>query len=212
MSIRFHCVAFFHVLTHPAEGITPSYFWSLDDWALRTPGYHHPWTWWCHFVMSHDATARTVVCNSMPCSRIMCFLVIKGRVRHLFLSSGELKQYLIQTERVLQRYAQRMQWLLSGEHHHTELQHEIIYSALCKDLLPPQSPLNFSILCTVTTWSWNGRDWDKGWTMWQKYHIMILEGISMIWDTYHDISVCSQTASSIVLKKLLLFIIINVFY
>lgn len=140
MSIRFHCVAFFHVLTHPAEGITPSYFWSLDDWALSTPGYHHPWAWWCHFVMSHDATACAVVCNSMPCSRIMCFLVIKGRVRHLFLSSGELKQYLIQTERVLQRYAHRMQWLLSGEHHHTELQHEIIYSALCKYLFPP-SPL-----------------------------------------------------------------------
>ncbi|XP_060798447.1 von Willebrand factor A domain-containing protein 3A-like isoform X2 [Neoarius graeffei] len=39
---------------------------------------------------------------------------LNGRVRHLFLSSGELKQYLIQTERVLQRYAQRMQWLLSG--------------------------------------------------------------------------------------------------
>ncbi|KAG7317365.1 hypothetical protein KOW79_019663 [Hemibagrus wyckioides] len=39
---------------------------------------------------------------------------LNGRVRHLFLSSGELKQYLIRTEKVLQRYANRMQWLLSG--------------------------------------------------------------------------------------------------
>ncbi|MCI4391786.1 hypothetical protein PGIGA_G00138440 [Pangasianodon gigas] len=38
---------------------------------------------------------------------------LNGRVRHLFLSSGELKQYLNKTERVLQRYAHRMQWLLS---------------------------------------------------------------------------------------------------
>ncbi|XP_060713357.1 von Willebrand factor A domain-containing protein 3A [Tachysurus vachellii] len=39
---------------------------------------------------------------------------LNGRVKHLFLSSGELKQYLIQTERVLKRYTDRMQWLLSG--------------------------------------------------------------------------------------------------
>ncbi|XP_046691362.1 von Willebrand factor A domain-containing protein 3A [Silurus meridionalis] len=39
---------------------------------------------------------------------------LNGRERHLFLSSGELKQYLIQSERLLQRYAHRMQWLLSG--------------------------------------------------------------------------------------------------
>ncbi|XP_053348931.1 von Willebrand factor A domain-containing protein 3A [Clarias gariepinus] len=39
---------------------------------------------------------------------------LNGRVLHLFLRSGELKQYLIQTERVLQRYTHRMQWLLSG--------------------------------------------------------------------------------------------------
>ncbi|KAB5530642.1 hypothetical protein PHYPO_G00131720 [Pangasianodon hypophthalmus] len=39
---------------------------------------------------------------------------LNGRVRHLFLSSGELKQYLNKTERLLQRYARRMQWLLSG--------------------------------------------------------------------------------------------------
>uniref|UniRef100_A0A3B4CMY9 von Willebrand factor A domain containing 3A n=1 Tax=Pygocentrus nattereri TaxID=42514 RepID=A0A3B4CMY9_PYGNA len=39
---------------------------------------------------------------------------LNGCVRHLLLSPGELKQYLLQTERVLQRYAQRMQWLLSG--------------------------------------------------------------------------------------------------
>ncbi|XP_062872037.1 von Willebrand factor A domain-containing protein 3A isoform X2 [Trichomycterus rosablanca] len=39
---------------------------------------------------------------------------INGHVRHLFLSAGELKQYLIQTEAALQRYTQRMQWLLSG--------------------------------------------------------------------------------------------------
>lgn len=48
------------------------------------------------------------------------FFIVKGRVLHLFLRSGELKQYLIQTERVLQRYTHRMQWLLSGEHHHTQ--------------------------------------------------------------------------------------------
>ncbi|XP_066531740.1 von Willebrand factor A domain-containing protein 3A [Hoplias malabaricus] len=37
-----------------------------------------------------------------------------GCVRHLLLSPGELKQYLLQTERILQRYIQRTQWLLSG--------------------------------------------------------------------------------------------------
>ncbi|XP_072531298.1 von Willebrand factor A domain-containing protein 3A isoform X2 [Salminus brasiliensis] len=39
---------------------------------------------------------------------------LNGSVRHLLVSPGKLKQYLIQTEKVLQRYAQRMQWLLSG--------------------------------------------------------------------------------------------------
>uniref|UniRef100_A0A8B9GK69 VWFA domain-containing protein n=1 Tax=Astyanax mexicanus TaxID=7994 RepID=A0A8B9GK69_ASTMX len=39
---------------------------------------------------------------------------VNGSVRHLLLSPAELKQYLIQVEKVLQRYAQRMQWLLSG--------------------------------------------------------------------------------------------------
>ncbi|KAI4896397.1 hypothetical protein NFI96_017127, partial [Prochilodus magdalenae] len=39
---------------------------------------------------------------------------LNGCVRHLLLSLGELKHYLLQTEKVLQRYTQRMQWLLSG--------------------------------------------------------------------------------------------------
>lgn len=158
MSVRFHCIAFFRVLTHLAERITPNSFCSLDDWALGTPDYHHPWAWWCHFVTSHDATARAVVCNSMPCLQIMCFLVLKGRVRHLFLSLGELKQYLIQIERVLQRYARRMQWLLSGEHHHTLSYNTRLYAVPCISISP--SPLSFSALCSVTTWNWNGRDRD----------------------------------------------------
>lgn len=51
--------------------------------------------------------------------RIMCFPVVKGRLRHLFLSSRELKQYLNRARPLLQRYAHRMQWLLSGQHFHT---------------------------------------------------------------------------------------------
>ncbi|XP_041720237.2 von Willebrand factor A domain-containing protein 3A isoform X2 [Coregonus clupeaformis] len=39
---------------------------------------------------------------------------INGMVKHLQLTPAELKQYLTQTERLLQRYTQRLQWLLSG--------------------------------------------------------------------------------------------------
>ncbi|XP_031670162.1 von Willebrand factor A domain-containing protein 3A isoform X2 [Oncorhynchus kisutch] len=39
---------------------------------------------------------------------------INGMVKHLQLTPGELKQYLTQTERLLLRYMQRLQWLLSG--------------------------------------------------------------------------------------------------
>nr|XP_046193037.1 von Willebrand factor A domain-containing protein 3A [Oncorhynchus gorbuscha] len=39
---------------------------------------------------------------------------INGMVKHLQLTPGELKQYLAQTERLLLRYMQRLQWLLSG--------------------------------------------------------------------------------------------------
>ncbi|XP_038841640.1 von Willebrand factor A domain-containing protein 3A [Salvelinus namaycush] len=39
---------------------------------------------------------------------------INGMVKHLQLTPGELKQYLTQTERLLLRYIQRLQWLLSG--------------------------------------------------------------------------------------------------
>ncbi|KAM9472843.1 von Willebrand factor A domain-containing protein 3A isoform 5-T6 [Salvelinus alpinus] len=38
----------------------------------------------------------------------------RGMVKHLQLTPGELKQYLTQTERLLLRYIQRLQWLLSG--------------------------------------------------------------------------------------------------
>ncbi|XP_023691198.2 von Willebrand factor A domain-containing protein 3A isoform X1 [Paramormyrops kingsleyae] len=39
---------------------------------------------------------------------------INGAVKHLQLTSGELAQYLTQTEKLLRRYARRMLWLLSG--------------------------------------------------------------------------------------------------
>ncbi|XP_035381434.1 von Willebrand factor A domain-containing protein 3A [Electrophorus electricus] len=39
---------------------------------------------------------------------------LKGRLRHLFVSPGELRQYLLQAEKVQRRYARRTQWLLSG--------------------------------------------------------------------------------------------------
>uniref|UniRef100_A0A9J8CR63 von Willebrand factor A domain containing 3A n=1 Tax=Cyprinus carpio carpio TaxID=630221 RepID=A0A9J8CR63_CYPCA len=39
---------------------------------------------------------------------------INGTVKHLHLTSGELKQYLNQTEKLMQRYSQRLEWLLTG--------------------------------------------------------------------------------------------------
>ncbi|XP_048847315.1 von Willebrand factor A domain-containing protein 3A [Brienomyrus brachyistius] len=39
---------------------------------------------------------------------------INGVVKHLQLTSGELAQYLTQTEKLLRRYARRLLWLLSG--------------------------------------------------------------------------------------------------
>ncbi|MBN3303838.1 VWA3A protein, partial [Amia calva] len=39
---------------------------------------------------------------------------INGVVKHLQLTVRELEQYVTQTERVIRRYVQRMQWLLSG--------------------------------------------------------------------------------------------------
>ncbi|XP_030645527.1 von Willebrand factor A domain-containing protein 3A [Chanos chanos] len=39
---------------------------------------------------------------------------LNGRVCHLRLSCGELRQYLTETDRLLRRYCQRMQWLLKG--------------------------------------------------------------------------------------------------
>lgn len=35
-------------------------------------------------------------------------------MKHLHLTSGELKQYLNQTEKLMQRYSQRLEWLLTG--------------------------------------------------------------------------------------------------
>ncbi|XP_052396486.1 von Willebrand factor A domain-containing protein 3A [Carassius gibelio] len=39
---------------------------------------------------------------------------INGAVKHLHLTPGELKQYLSQTEKLMQRYGQRLEWLLTG--------------------------------------------------------------------------------------------------
>ncbi|XP_043105950.1 von Willebrand factor A domain-containing protein 3A [Puntigrus tetrazona] len=39
---------------------------------------------------------------------------INGTVKHLHLTPGELKQYLTQTEKLMQRYIQRLEWLLTG--------------------------------------------------------------------------------------------------
>ncbi|XP_059413501.1 von Willebrand factor A domain-containing protein 3A isoform X2 [Carassius carassius] len=39
---------------------------------------------------------------------------INGTVKHLHLTPGELKQYLSQTEKLVQRYGQRLEWLLTG--------------------------------------------------------------------------------------------------
>lgn len=44
----------------------------------------------------------------------LCCLVFQGAIRHLLLTPKELHQYLTQTERLLQRYTQRLRWLLSG--------------------------------------------------------------------------------------------------
>ncbi|XP_076866258.1 von Willebrand factor A domain-containing protein 3A isoform X2 [Brachyhypopomus gauderio] len=54
---------------------------------------------------------RTV--SARHCS-IFPSVQLNGHLRHLFVSPGELKQYLVRSERVLQRYARRMRWLLSG--------------------------------------------------------------------------------------------------
>ncbi|XP_051573656.1 von Willebrand factor A domain-containing protein 3A-like [Myxocyprinus asiaticus] len=42
---------------------------------------------------------------------------INGTVKHLHVTPGELKQYLNQTEKLMQRYSQRMEWLLTGSRH-----------------------------------------------------------------------------------------------
>ncbi|XP_051995866.1 LOW QUALITY PROTEIN: von Willebrand factor A domain-containing protein 3A [Xyrauchen texanus] len=42
---------------------------------------------------------------------------INGNVKHLHVTPGELKQYLNQTEKLMQRYSQRMEWLLTGSRH-----------------------------------------------------------------------------------------------
>ncbi|XP_056607675.1 von Willebrand factor A domain-containing protein 3A isoform X2 [Triplophysa dalaica] len=39
---------------------------------------------------------------------------INGIVKHLHLTPAELKQYLSETEKLMQRYTQRMKWLLTG--------------------------------------------------------------------------------------------------
>ncbi|KAK9978246.1 hypothetical protein ABG768_020005 [Culter alburnus] len=39
---------------------------------------------------------------------------VNGAVRHLHLTPGELKHYLNQTEKLMQRYSRRLEWLLTG--------------------------------------------------------------------------------------------------
>uniref|UniRef100_A0A8K9XS47 VWFA domain-containing protein n=1 Tax=Oncorhynchus mykiss TaxID=8022 RepID=A0A8K9XS47_ONCMY len=53
-------------------------------------------------------------CWSEPHVSLCLWLLFQGMVKHLQLTPGELKQYLTQTERLLLRYMQRLQWLLSG--------------------------------------------------------------------------------------------------
>ncbi|XP_046873267.1 von Willebrand factor A domain-containing protein 3A isoform X2 [Hypomesus transpacificus] len=53
-------------------------------------------------------TVSSKYCSSFPSVHI------NGAIRHLLLTPKELHQYLTQTERLLQRYTQRLRWLLSG--------------------------------------------------------------------------------------------------
>ncbi|XP_036408030.1 von Willebrand factor A domain-containing protein 3A [Megalops cyprinoides] len=53
-------------------------------------------------------TAGTKHCSVLPS------IQINGTVKHLQVTPRELDQYLTQTERLLHRYRQRMQWLLCG--------------------------------------------------------------------------------------------------
>ncbi|XP_073712921.1 von Willebrand factor A domain-containing protein 3A isoform X3 [Misgurnus anguillicaudatus] len=39
---------------------------------------------------------------------------INGSVKHLHLTAGELKQYLNETQKLMQRYSRRLEWLLTG--------------------------------------------------------------------------------------------------
>ncbi|KAG1961524.1 von Willebrand factor A domain-containing protein 3A [Pimephales promelas] len=41
-------------------------------------------------------------------------VVLNGAVKHLHLTPGELKHYLSQTDKLMQRYSRRLEWLLTG--------------------------------------------------------------------------------------------------
>ncbi|XP_056093200.1 von Willebrand factor A domain-containing protein 3A isoform X2 [Rhinichthys klamathensis goyatoka] len=41
-------------------------------------------------------------------------VLLNGAVKHLHLTPGELKHYLSQTEKLMQRYSRRLEWLLTG--------------------------------------------------------------------------------------------------
>ncbi|XP_077086806.1 von Willebrand factor A domain-containing protein 3A isoform X2 [Siphateles boraxobius] len=41
-------------------------------------------------------------------------ILLNGAVKHLHLTPGELKHYLSQTEKLMQRYSRRLEWLLTG--------------------------------------------------------------------------------------------------
>ncbi|KAK1785596.1 hypothetical protein P4O66_018950 [Electrophorus voltai] len=67
----------------------------------------------------HSDAARAVLAFALACVvAVHCLRCVlscgEGRLRHLFVSPGELRQYLLQAEKVQRRYARRTQWLLSG--------------------------------------------------------------------------------------------------
>ncbi|ROL54745.1 von Willebrand factor A domain-containing protein 3A, partial [Anabarilius grahami] len=65
----------------------------------------------CHhnkMVPSVQKSVSAKYCDIFPSVQV------NGAVRHLHLTSGELKHYLNQTDKLMQRYGRRLEWLLTG--------------------------------------------------------------------------------------------------
>ncbi|KAF4115471.1 hypothetical protein G5714_002960 [Onychostoma macrolepis] len=65
----------------------------------------------CHHIKLVPSVQKRV--SAKYCA-IFPSVQINGTVKHLHLTPGELKQYLSQTEKLMQRYSQRLEWLLTG--------------------------------------------------------------------------------------------------